>query len=228
MIRHSKLLSIAIVAILSIAVANQGAGFVDAQETGSPETGGLETGGPETGEATPVDAADVHDQLRQLKQDVETAVNDSQWETLASLLTDNVIVTWLDGTQSHGRAEVLDYMKTKTEGETPIVESFSVDVTVDDLSDLYGETTAAAFGSATSEFVLRGRSMSVSGPWSATVVREDGVWKLAHVHASVGVFDNPLLSWAWRFAWVGATVALILGLVIGWWLGRRGKTPFRS
>lgn len=184
----------------------------------SEEAATTESAGP-AGSGEDVDV--VHDSLRELKREVEAAINESNWEGLTQSLTDNVIVTWIDGTQSHGRPDVLEYMKSKTEGDSPIVESFAVSVQVEDLSDLYGDATATAFGSATCEFVLRGKPMSVTGPWSATVVRENNAWKLAQVHASVGVFDNPLLQWAWRFAWIGCGVAGLLGCVVGWFLGRR-------
>ena len=83
--------------------------------------------------------------------------------------------------------------------------------------------TATAFGLETSEFVLRGKSMSLTGPWTATVVREGNDWKIAQAHASVGVFDSPLLSWAWRSVWIAAAIAGFIGLLIGWLIGRIRK-----
>lgn len=163
----------------------------------------------------------AHDQLRKLRADVEAVVNQQAWEQLTELLTENVVVTWLDGTQSHGRQEVLDYLNAKTGGDDPLVERFALSVQVSDLSDLHGDDTAVAFGTATSAFVLRGQSLDVTGPWSATVVRDGDSWKIASAHASLGAFDNPLLTWAWRMFWIAGAVAGVAGLAVGIWIGRR-------
>ena len=182
-----------------------------------------------TEDSAQVDVAEVdtelaHDELRALKQDVTDAVNNANWEALPALLSENVIVTWMDGTCSHGRDEVLEYMKSKTEGDSPIVDSFKISVDVTDLADFHGPSTATAYGMANSEFVLRGRTMALTGPWSGTVIRDGGEWKIAQIHASIGVFDSPLLAWAWRFAWIIGAIALFVGLLIGWLVGRRRKT----
>jgi hypothetical protein len=171
--------------------------------------------------ADSIDENPAHNELRRLKSDVETAVNAAKWKDLLTMLTESVIVTWLDGTQSRGPAEVLEYLESKTGGENPPVQKFSVSVDVARLSELYGDNTAIAFGSSTSTFVLRGREFTATGPWSATMVREGNQWKIASAHSSIGAFDNPLLQWAWRLMWIAAGIAAIVVLALGWWLGRR-------
>jgi hypothetical protein len=52
-------------------------------------------------------------------------------------------------------------------------------------------------------------------------VRQDGRWLIASFHASVNMFDNPLLAAAQRLALGGAAGALILGLVAGYVIARR-------
>ncbi len=166
----------------------------------------------------------AHEQLRQLRKDVEAATASGDWQSLKPFLTSQVIVTWLDGTQSHGPAAVIEYLESKSGGPDPIVEKFTLTTEVKELSDFYGPNTATAFGTATSNFVLRGRELSISGPWSATMVRDDGKWKLAALSASIGAFDNPLLSWAWRLVWIVGVIAGLLGLVVGWLLRRPKPT----
>ena len=166
------------------------------------------------------DQAVAHEQLRQLRTDVEAATASGDWQSLTPFLTSRVIVTWLDGTQSHGPAAVIAYLESKSGGPNPIVEKYTLTTEVKELSDFYGANTATAFGTATSNFVLRGRELSISGPWSATMVRDDGQWKLAALSASVGAFDNPLLTWTWRLVWIVGVIAGVLGLVVGWLLRR--------
>lgn len=180
---------------------------------------------------TPADAAQempltegedpIHDQLRDLRQNVESVIAEKNWDGLSPFLSSRVVVTWLDGTQSHGTDEVIGYLNAKTEGADAIVSQFSLKLEVAELSDLYGQDTAIAYGNATSSFVLRGSDLSIAGPWTATMVREDEQWKLATLSASVGVFDNPLLTWATRLAWIAGIACGLVGLLVGRFLGRR-------
>ncbi|MDG2222641.1 MAG: hypothetical protein P8L85_14780 [Rubripirellula sp.] len=174
----------------------------------------------ESSEAT--DAA-IHDELREFRVRTEALVAEGNWDGLRPLLSSQVVVVWLDGTQCHGIEEVVEYLKSKTEGENAIVDRFKVTTEVAALSDLYGKETAVAFGSATSDFLLRGSEISMEGPWAGTMVKEDGKWKLASLTASIGAFDNPLLIWLTRTLWVVGIVAGLAGIAIGWLVGRRTK-----
>jgi hypothetical protein len=166
----------------------------------------------------------THDKLRQFRTDMESIVDSGEWEGLRPFLASNVVVTWIDGTQSHGADDVLDYLRSKTEGDDAIVDRFSLSTEIADLSDLYGQDTAIAFGTAESSFVLRGREISVTGPWSATLVKEANQWKLASLSSSVGFFDNSLLSWLYRMLWLIGGGAGALGLIAGLLLGRRSRS----
>lgn len=165
----------------------------------------------------------IHDELRAFRVQIEAVVADGNWEGLKPLLASQVVVVWLDGTQCHGIEEVVQYLKSKTEGDNAIVERFKVTTEVAALSDLYGEDTAVAFGAAKSDFLLRGSEVSMEGPWAGTMVKEDGEWKLASLTASIGAFDNPLLTWLRRTLWAVGIVSTLAGLIIGWLVGRGRK-----
>jgi hypothetical protein len=112
---------------------------------------------------------------------------------------------------------VREDLVSKTEGPDAIVESFSVDPTVKELSFLYGEDTAIAYGDATSHFLLAdGRALDVGGPWTASMVKDGDRWLIAAFHSSTGMFDNPLLAAMQRFALWGIAIAAVVGLVLGW------------
>ncbi len=174
-------------------------------------------------ESSGVTDATIHDELRAFRVQIEAVVAEGNWDGLKPLLTSQVVVVWLDGTQCHGIEEVVQYLKSKTEGENAIVDHFKVTTEVAALSDLYGENIAVAFGAAKSVFLLRGSEISMEGPWAGTMVKEDGEWKLASLTASIGAFDNPLLIWLTRTLWVVGIVAGLAGIAIGWLVGRRTK-----
>ena len=108
------------------------------------------------------------------------------------------------------------------DGPDRIVDDFSTSVTVDDLTILHGDDSGISFGTSRDHFKLRGgQSFDLNSRWTATVVRQDGRWVVASFHASVNLFDNPLLAGAQRLAFGGAAGALILGLVAGYVIARR-------
>jgi hypothetical protein len=55
------------------------------------------------------------------------------------------------------------------------------------------------------------------------MVKHEGRWVLGSLHASVDVFDNPLLSAAKRTGMVLGIGGLGIGLLIGWVLGKRKR-----
>jgi ketosteroid isomerase-like protein len=158
----------------------------------------------------------VHDELRALKKQLVEAVNKKDYDTVMSYLAADVVVTWLDSRVSKGPKEVRAYLDEMTKGEKPMVVSFKIEPTVDELTHLYGKT-GVAFGSSQDTFQLRdGSDFTVKSRWTATVVKEGDTWKLSALHASTNVFDNEVMALylRWR-SYLVAAVAGIGGLVLG-------------
>ena len=64
--------------------------------------------------------------------------------------------------------------------------------------------------------------------WTAVMVRsDDGKWRLRAIHFGTNHLDNPVLTKVQRtlvhYGIVGAIVSLIVGLALGWWIGRRSR-----
>jgi len=169
----------------------------------------------------------IHDQLRQFRTEIESVVAKGNWEELKPFLSSRVVVVWLDGEQSHGVDEVIEYLQSKTDGENAIVDRFTMTTEVAELSDLYGQTMAIAYGTAKSSFFLRGSKLTIEGPWSTTMIKEANDWKLVSVTASVGAFDSPLLVWARQMVWIVGAGAALAGLIIGGLIGRKMRAAAR-
>ena len=166
----------------------------------------------------------AHNELRAVRDGLLAGMNKGDIEAQLAYLHTNVVVTWHNAEVSRGHEGVRKYLDRMLKGSNKVVEKFSADVTVDELSILYGGDTAIAFGSAQEHFTLAGgRQFDFTGRWSATLVKEGGKWLIANLHTSDNIFDNPLLNAAKRmlvWAGIGAGIA---GLLIGWFLGRRGR-----
>lgn len=166
----------------------------------------------------------THDELRALRDGLLDAMSKGDVERELTYFHPDAVVTWHNAEVSRGRDGIRDYLKRMLEGPDKAVASFRADVKVDELTILHGGDTGVSFGSAVEHFELTsGRTFDLPARWSATLVKENGRWLIASLHASDNLFDNPLLNLARRMAWLAGGIALVAGLALGFLLGRRRR-----
>jgi ketosteroid isomerase-like protein len=167
----------------------------------------------------------VHGELRALRDGLVDAINKGDIERQLAYLHPNVVVTWQNAEVSRGREGVRAYLDRLLKGPDPVVQGYRTALTVDELTILYGGDTGISFGSSEDHFKLKGGAdFSLQGRWSATLVKENGQWLIASLHASANLFDNPLLSLAAKKSYWAGGIALIVGLVVGVMMGRLRRT----
>ena len=175
----------------------------------------------------PAPASDeaTHNELRALRDGLLDAIHKGDLERQLTYFHPNAVVTWHNAEVSRGRDGIRKYMTRMLQGPNKVVDHFDADVNVDELTILYGGDTGIAFGSVVEHFKMAsGMSFDLPARWSATMVKQDGRWLIANLHASDNLFDNPLLDSAKRMiGWTGG-IALAIGLAIGLVLGRRRRT----
>lgn len=154
----------------------------------------------------------AHDELRALRDAILEAV-ETDFDAALLLMHDNVVVTRQDGAVNRGRDELREYHERMMVGPDRIVDSVKHELTVDELSILFGGDTAIAFGDLVQDYKLAdGRNFKLNSRWTVTAVKEDGKWLVASAHISANVFDNALL---WLYLYRAAGAAGALGLVLG-------------
>jgi ketosteroid isomerase-like protein len=166
----------------------------------------------------------AHQELRQLRDGLVAAMNKGDLETALTYLHTNVVITWHNAEVSRGHAGVREYNNRVMTGPNKLVDSFNCTINVDELTILYGGDTGICFGSSDEHFKLaNGRNLDIKGRWSATLVKENGKWLVANLHASTNLFNNTLLQLARKAAIGGSVGSLIVGIICGWLIGRRRK-----
>jgi ketosteroid isomerase-like protein len=166
----------------------------------------------------------THNELRALRGGLMDAVNKGDIERQLTFLTTNVVVTWHDAEVSRGHEGVREYYNRMMNGPNKVVADFHAEVNVDELTILYGENTGIAFGSSVEHFKLtNGSSFDLKGRWTITMVKEDGRWLIASLHVSTNIFDNVMLDMEKKYAIRAICVALVIGIIVGWLIGRRRK-----
>lgn len=166
----------------------------------------------------------THNELRAMRDGFSDAINKGDIDRQLAYLHPNVVVTWHNAEISRGRDAVRAYYDRMMSGPKKIVEKYTADLTVDELTILYGGDIGVSFGSAVEHFHLSGgKSFDLNARWSATLVKENGEWLIANLHASNNLFDNPILTMTRKTSyWIGV-ICGVVGLVVGWLIGRAGK-----
>lgn len=182
----------------------------------------------------------IHEELRALRDGILDAWKRRDIDALLTHVDPDVVVTWQNGEVNRGPEAVRKFYKDMLEGEGSVLSNIESTLTVDELSVLHGADTAVAFGSvhddlsfkrsvASAAFVGPGKKLALDSRWTATLVRKDGVWKLASYHVSANLFSNPVMELGAKAASrvagiggfaIGAVLALLLGRVM--WRRKKG------
>lgn len=172
-----------------------------------------------------------HEAIIKMRESVIRSVNGDDLESLFDHLAQRCVVVWQNGETSSGHKEIAEYYNRMMRGEKARVKSFKLipeTFRVAEYSQLYGADTGIAYGTSECQFELNnGMKFVIKGPWSATMVKEERTWKIASFHASVGLFDNPILISVQKFFYAGCVIAAMVGVfsgVIATWLVRRWAT----
>lgn len=161
-------------------------------------------------------------QLRVLLDAMEAGLNQLDIDALLKLAQPDVVITWQNAEVSRGQEQVRAYYNRMIKGAAPIVRKLTTKATLGGPAVFYGDT-AVAYGTNVDRFELTdGLDFSLNANWSTTVVKTDGVWKVAALHFSTNLFDNALLGAAKRLTWLAAGGAFLAGIVL-MWLVMRGR-----
>jgi uncharacterized protein (TIGR02246 family) len=172
----------------------------------------------------------THDELRAVRDQALAAVTAGDFEALSAHVHPNVVVTVENGTVVRGKERLREFYERTLTGPDSALEGFEVgNFEVDELSILYGDDTAIAFGSADLEYRPRGGDpLNEKARWTAVLVREEERWLIASFHTSVDFTTSELMNRAVSMTMkvsggVGAVIGILLGVAGGFVLGRRRR-----
>jgi uncharacterized protein (TIGR02246 family) len=160
------------------------------------------------------------EQLRTLLDQMEHAISTVDIDAALKLMHPQAIVVWQNAEVSRGHEQIRAYHDRMVKGAAPIVTKFSTKATLGGPAVFYADS-AVAYGTAVDTFELsEGLKFTLNSNWSTTAVKQDGHWKVAALHFSTDLFDNPLLNNAKRMMWVAGAVAFVVGLIVALLLSR--------
>jgi ketosteroid isomerase-like protein len=180
---------------------------------------------PSAAAAAAVPEEQAHADLRAMKDRLVAALNTKNADALLAELDPQVRLTTMDGVLSKGPAGAKAYYDRMMSGASKVVEDMAIKAEPDERSTLSQDgKVAVTTGTALAHFrIVGGKEMDVPLRWTATSVNRDGKWKVLTAQFGADMFDNPVLAAAKGFAtWLAAGTGLI-GLLVGWLLGRRTR-----
>lgn len=194
----------------------------DESTAGVSAEASVETVAGETGEG--LSDEELHDQLRALKAEMESAMNSLDLDAILERVDENVVFTTMNNDVVVGRDGVRGYFEKMMEGPEKVVDSVETKFVPEVLSILHGGDTAVSWGHTEDHYKLAsGLELDISARWSGTMIRRDGRWVVASFHYSTNIFDNPVLSAQRRVLLGGGAVAALVCLALGFFLGRRRR-----
>ncbi|WP_336219460.1 hypothetical protein [Citrobacter amalonaticus] len=168
----------------------------------------------------------IHRELRQAMVLVESAINSGEYDKMLPVLSNDLRATPITQEFIHGKEEIAPYFG-KWFGKDKFLKSLNISLSADTQTELSTDRTwGVVYGKGREKYSLNdGRSYDIPTRWTATVVLEEGHWKIRTIHFGANFVDNPLINEATQAinkVMYGAGVGgLLVGLILGFFLFRR-------
>ncbi|MEP6732306.1 MAG: nuclear transport factor 2 family protein [bacterium] len=185
--------------------------------------------------ALPAEERATHQELIALRIGMQNAFNKmgasgkaEDMQALLEYVHPDMILTAMNGQSVRGKEGLMDYFNRMMVKEGHTVASLHHDFSADHLSILLRPDVATNRGTSRGSYVFTdGSQFTIDTRWTATMVKDQGRWKLAAFQFGPSIFENPVVdaykAWIYKAAAIAGVVALLLGVFIGRWT-RRTRT----
>ena len=169
----------------------------------------------------------IHEELRGVLREILSSINSGQYDKMLPYLTENFEGTSVTQEVMSSRGDVAKYFQ-EWFGPTGYMRKMQMNLDADKLTEFSPDKNwGLVRGKALEHYEAKdGDLFDFNTRWTALMARgDDGKWRLRAIHFGTNHLDNPVLAKVSRtlirYGIIGACVALLIGLVLGWWLGTR-------
>ena len=169
----------------------------------------------------------IHEELRGVLREVVAAINSGQYDKMLPYLSENVEATSITQEVMSSRADVSKYFQ-EWFGPSGYMRKMEMTLDADALTELSPDKSwGLVRGKALEHYEAKdGDLFDFATRWTAVMVRgDDGKWRLRAIHFGTNHLDNPVLTKVRRTlvldGIMAAIASLLIGLALGWWIGRR-------
>lgn len=167
-----------------------------------------------------------HVALRALRDKVVAAIDNQDIKSLSSCFAKEFAFTPVTQTLITNSAQMNEFYDRMFHSKDAIVTSVKTEPKADILTRFTDENTGICYGTSKETYAMKaGDIVSMNVRWTATVVKENGEWKVAAAHVGTDFLDNPVLARVASFwkkaALAGSCGGLLLGVLVGGLVLRR-------
>jgi len=176
----------------------------------------------------------IHEELRGVLHEIVSSINRGQYDRMLPYLAENFEGTSVTQEVMSSRADVAKYFQ-EWFGPTGYMRKMEMKLEADKVTEFSPDKSwGLVRGKALEHYEAKdGDLFDFNTRWTALMARsDDGKWRLRAIHFGTNHLDNPVLTKVSRTlirdGIIGACIALLVGLGLGWWLGgrrARGAAP---
>ena len=166
-----------------------------------------------------------HQEMRQLLADVTQAINTEDIDHIRNFFAKDYIYVGADQSTVTNRTEFLAYYDKLLGGKNALLKSLNFQPKALMKTKFIQDNVGIVYGESDDTYVLaNGHTTKVKSKWSATLLKEDGKWKVATLHNGVNFYDNPEITYFLNFWKMIAFGALIVGVALGYLIKGKAKS----
>jgi ketosteroid isomerase-like protein len=167
-----------------------------------------------------------HEELRALLKSARDAVNAKNFEALKPIFHEKFSITTVDQKVFTNFDDFKKEFATLFTGDKAPLKSITFNPEADALTEFVGDNIGLSHGSSKDTYVFSdGDTREMTSRWTATVIKDNGKWKILNLHIGTNLLDNPVTEAAKSYLYkvgIGAGIGgLLLGFVLAWVI--RGK-----
>jgi ketosteroid isomerase-like protein len=170
-----------------------------------------------------------HVALRALRDKVTQAIDSQDIKMLASCFAKEFAFIAVNQTVVTNETQMQEFFDQMFHSKDALVTSMKTEPKADIPTRFVDANTGVCYGGSKDIYTMKsGKTVEMNVRWSATVVKENGEWKVAIAHVGTDFLNNPVLEGVEKFTKVVGLVAGVAGLLVGLLAGRllgRAKKP---
>ena len=168
-----------------------------------------------------------HEALRALLRQATEAVNNKNFDALKPLFHDRFSVTTVDQKLFTSFADFKQYFADLFNGPNAPLKSIIFKPEADALTEFVGDNLGLSHGTSTDTYNFTdGDTRTMTSRWTATLIKDNGAWKILNLHIGTNLLDNPVTAAAKSYVYKAGIGAGLGGLLLGFllaWVMRRGR-----
>jgi ketosteroid isomerase-like protein len=170
-----------------------------------------------------------HAALRALRDKVGAAIDKQDVKTLVSCFAKEFAFAAVNQTILTNETQVQEFFDRMFHSNDALLTGLKTEPKADIPTRFVDANTGVCYGSSKDTYTLKsGKVVEMKVRWSATVVKENGDWKVAIAHIGTDFLENPVLDGVkslMKKVGLGAGVGgVLVGLMIGRGIGRERKS----